>query len=129
MVWYLLNVLGCLRGVSFQGGLQAPFNHLAWVPDARLLVLANAKWEAIYVAHLDAGCASFDSITEFRAIMPVISIAALWEASTEVVHLFCIQTEVRVHGLSIRHCGGSTRQIDSAAACYLCLSILQSKPV
>ena len=78
--------------------MQAPFNHITMVPEARLLVLANVRWEAVYVAHLDESCTAFDGLTEFRLMMPVLSIASMWNVdhrgSGPAIYLFCIQTEV-----------------------------------
>ena len=76
--------------------MQAPFNHITIVPEARLLVMGNMRWGAIYVAHLDEDCAAFDAMTEYPVKLPVLSIASSWQASGKgpAIHLFCIQTEV-----------------------------------
>ena len=91
----LVKALPCLKFSAWHIWMQVPFNHIAMVQEAQLLVLANSRWEAIYVVHLDASCARFDALTEFRGTMPVFSIAALCEASRPVIDLYCIQTEVR----------------------------------
>lgn len=78
--------------------MQGPVNHLSAVAEQGLLVLGNARWEAMYMVHLDEGCTAFESVAEFRGLLPVVSLHARWDTSTSVFQLFCIQTEVRVWG-------------------------------
>ncbi|KAK9805896.1 hypothetical protein WJX73_002358 [Symbiochloris irregularis] len=74
-------------------GTLGPLNHLSAVADAGLLVLGNARWEAMYIVHLDEDRSAFDSVAEFRGLLPVISLHARWDPHTAVFQLFCIQTE------------------------------------
>ena len=70
-------------------------------PNARLILLANLRRQAVYAVHLSEGATGFDYVSEFSVTMPILSFTTLKESSDEVeagagsLQLYCMQTQAR----------------------------------
>lgn len=110
----------CLQTLEFQssdapdGNVEnAIFNQLVVAPRASLILLANAKRNAIYAVHVEFGqypaAARMDYLAEFSVTMPILSFTVTEEAVTETgegkVQIYCVQTQaIQQYGLDVSQC-------------------------
>ncbi|CAN7107147.1 unnamed protein product [Brassica rapa subsp. narinosa] len=77
---------------------MAFFNQVIALSEAGLLLLANAKRNAIYAVHLDYGSSPADTrmdyLSEFTVTMPILSFIGTNDPPEEaVVKVYCVQTQ------------------------------------
>lgn len=94
----------CIQTLEFQSNGKpeiAFFNNQVVVSSrANLILLANAKRNAIYAVHVDFASASggprFDYLTEFAVQMPILSMTVADDGVSEsgegILKIFCLQT-------------------------------------
>ncbi|GAV74787.1 LOW QUALITY PROTEIN: WD40 domain-containing protein, partial [Cephalotus follicularis] len=85
---------------------EAFFNQVVALPQAGLLLLANAKRNAIYVVHIEYGpnpaASCMDYIAEFTVTIPILSFTA---ASDSAVKVYCVQTHaIQQYALDFSQC-------------------------
>ncbi|XP_047341434.1 enhancer of mRNA-decapping protein 4-like [Impatiens glandulifera] len=91
---------------------DAFFNQVVALSQAGLLVLANAKKNAIYVLHLDYGdnpsSTRIDYISEFTVTMPILSFTGTSEVlphGEQIVQVYCVQTQaIQQYALDSSQC-------------------------
>lgn len=91
---------------------DAFFNQVAALSQAGLLLLANAKRNAIYAVHLEYGphpaATRFDYIAEFTVTMPILSFTGTSEAlphGEQIVQVYCVQTQaIQQYALDLSQC-------------------------
>lgn len=110
----------CLQTLEFQSS-DAPdgnfenaiFNQLVVAPRASLILLANAKRNAIYAVHVEFGqypaAVRMDYLAEFSVTMPILSFTVTEETVTETgegkVQIYCVQTQaIQQYGLDVSQC-------------------------
>ncbi|XP_019100108.1 PREDICTED: enhancer of mRNA-decapping protein 4-like [Camelina sativa] len=76
---------------------EAFFNQVIALSEAGLLLLANAKRNALYAVHLDYGSSPVDSrmdyLSEFTVTMPILSFIGTNDPPEEpIVKVYCVQT-------------------------------------
>ncbi|XP_024015753.1 enhancer of mRNA-decapping protein 4 isoform X2 [Eutrema salsugineum] len=76
---------------------EAFFNQVIALSEAGLLLLANAKRNAIYAVHLDYGSCPVDTrmdyLSEFTVTMPILSFIGTNDPPEEpIVKVYCVQT-------------------------------------
>ncbi|CAH8260313.1 unnamed protein product [Arabidopsis lyrata] len=76
---------------------EAFFNQVIALSEAGLLLLANAKRNALYAVHLDYGSspvgARMDYLSEFTVTMPILSFIGTNDPPEEpIVKVYCVQT-------------------------------------
>ncbi|XP_010465156.1 PREDICTED: enhancer of mRNA-decapping protein 4-like isoform X2 [Camelina sativa] len=76
---------------------EAFFNQVIALSEAGLLLLANAKRNALYAVHLDYGYSPVDSrmdyLSEFTVTMPILSFIGTNDPPEEpIVKVYCVQT-------------------------------------
>ncbi|KAG2305725.1 hypothetical protein Bca4012_085295 [Brassica carinata] len=74
------------------------FNQVIALSEAGLLLLANAKRNAIYAVHLDYGSSPadtrMDNLSEFTVTMPILSFVGTNDPPEEpIVKVYCVQTQ------------------------------------
>lgn len=95
----------CIQTLEFQSNGKpdiAFFNQVVVSSRANLVLLANAKRNAIYVAHVDfsspSGGPRIDYLTEFSVGMPILSLTVADDGVSEsgegILKIFCLQTHV-----------------------------------
>ncbi|CAA7016336.1 unnamed protein product [Microthlaspi erraticum] len=77
---------------------EAFFNQVIALSDAGLLLLANAKRNAIYAVHLEYGSSPVDTrmdyLSEFTVTMPILSFIGTNDPPEEpIVKVYCVQTQ------------------------------------
>ncbi|KFK38665.1 hypothetical protein AALP_AA3G144100 [Arabis alpina] len=77
---------------------EAFFNQVIALSEAGLLLLANAKRNAIYAVHLDYGSSPVDTrmdyLSEFTVTMPILSFIGTNDPPEEpIVKVYCVQTQ------------------------------------
>ncbi|KAJ0263950.1 Varicose-related protein [Hirschfeldia incana] len=77
---------------------EAFFNQVIALSEAGLLLLANAKRNAIYAVHLDYGSSPADTrmdyLSEFTVTMPILSFVGTNDPPEEpIVKVYCVQTQ------------------------------------
>ncbi|CAH8301668.1 unnamed protein product [Eruca vesicaria subsp. sativa] len=77
---------------------MAFFNQVIALSEAGLLLLANAKRNAIYAVHLDYGSSPADTrmdyLSEFTVTMPILSFIGTNDPPEEpIVKVYCVQTQ------------------------------------
>ncbi|CAH8384874.1 unnamed protein product [Eruca vesicaria subsp. sativa] len=77
---------------------MAFFNQVIALSEAGLLLLANAKRNAIYAVHLDYGSCPADTrmdyLSEFTVTMPILSFIGTNDPPEEpIVKVYCVQTQ------------------------------------
>ncbi|KAG2273145.1 hypothetical protein Bca4012_085950 [Brassica carinata] len=77
---------------------EAFFNQVVALSEAGLLLLANAKRNAIYAVHLDYGSSPADTrmdyLSEFTVTMPILSFVGANDPPEEpIVKVYCVQTQ------------------------------------
>ncbi|XP_072989933.1 enhancer of mRNA-decapping protein 4-like isoform X4 [Typha latifolia] len=88
------------------------FNQVVVLPRASLIILANAKKNAIYAVHVDFGpypaLTCMDYIADFIVAMPILSLTGTNECPPEgeqVVKLYCVQTmAIQQYMLDLSQC-------------------------
>ncbi|KAL2483790.1 Enhancer of mRNA-decapping protein 4 [Forsythia ovata] len=91
---------------------EAFFNQAVALPHAGLLLLANAKRNAIYAVHLEYGAnpaaTRMDYIAEFTVTMPILSFTGTSELlphGEQIVQVYCVQTQaIQQYALDLSQC-------------------------
>lgn len=91
---------------------EAFFNQVVALPQAGLLLLANAKKNAIYAVHLEYGlkpaATAMDYIAEFTVTMPILSFTGtsdLLPHGERIVQVYCVQTQaIQQYALDLAQC-------------------------
>jgi enhancer of mRNA-decapping protein 4 len=95
---------------------EAFFNQVAVLPQASLILLANAKKNAIYAVHVEYGSdpasTRLDYIADFTVAMPILSLTGTHESQPDgeqVVQVYCVQTmAIQQYGLELALCSPPT---------------------
>ncbi|XP_020110073.1 enhancer of mRNA-decapping protein 4-like [Ananas comosus] len=100
-----------LRSTSESQLEEAFFNQVVILPRTSLLILANAKKNAIYAIHIDySPCPAstrMDYIADFTVAMPILSLTANSDCldGEQVVQLYCVQTmAIQQYALDLALC-------------------------
>ncbi|XP_076935152.1 enhancer of mRNA-decapping protein 4-like [Bidens hawaiensis] len=109
--WHCLQTLE-LTSSSESRFEDAFFNQVVALPQAGLLLLANAKKNAIYVVHLEYGpnpeSTRMDYIAEFTVTMPILSFTGTSDVSShdeQIVQVYCVQTQaIQQYALDMSQC-------------------------
>ncbi|KAJ3694750.1 hypothetical protein LUZ60_000127 [Juncus effusus] len=88
---------------------EAFFNQVAVIPQASLIILANAKKNSIYAIHIDygsnPGSTRMDYIADFTVAMPILSLTGTVQNGEQVVQVFCVQTmAIQQYALELSLC-------------------------
>lgn len=88
---------------------EAFFNQVAALAQAGILLLANAKRNAIYAVHLEYGpfpaATHMDYISEFTVKMPILSFTGTNYPPDEHVKVYCVQTQaIQQYTLELCQC-------------------------
>ncbi|KAM0903077.1 hypothetical protein ACQ4PT_018881 [Festuca glaucescens] len=91
---------------------EAFFNQVAVLPQASLILLANAKKNAIYAVHVEYGpdpaSTRLDYIADFTVAMPILSLTGTSGSQPDgeqVVQVYCVQTmAIQQYGLEVSLC-------------------------
>ncbi|KAK3009635.1 hypothetical protein RJ639_015174 [Escallonia herrerae] len=91
---------------------EAFFNQVVALSQAGLLLLANAKKNAIYAVHLEYGpnpaSTRMDYISEFTVTMPILSFTGtsdLLPHGEQIVQVYCVQTQaIQQYALDLSQC-------------------------
>ncbi|XP_058218921.1 enhancer of mRNA-decapping protein 4-like isoform X2 [Rhododendron vialii] len=91
---------------------EAFFNQAVALSQAGLLVLANAKKNAIYAIHLEYGpnpaATRMDYIAEFTVAMPILSFTGTSDIlphGQHIVQVYCVQTQaIQQYALDLSQC-------------------------
>ncbi|KAG8661430.1 enhancer of mRNA-decapping protein 4 [Manihot esculenta] len=90
---------------------EAFFNQVVALSQVGLLLLANAKRNAIYVLHLDYGsnpaATHMDYISEFTVTMPILSLTGTSDVlhGQYVAQIYCVQTQaIQQYTLDLCQC-------------------------
>jgi len=87
---------------------DAFFNQVAVLPQASLILIANAKKNAIYAVHVEYGqdpaSTRLDYIADFTVTMPILSLTGTHDGE-QVVQVYCVQTmAIQQYGLGLSLC-------------------------
>ena len=87
------------------------FNQVIALSQAGLLLLANAKKNAIYAVHIDFGgepaATRMDYIAEFTVTMPILSSTgtSISPHGEQIVQVYCVQTQaIQQYALDLSKC-------------------------
>ncbi|XP_004296126.1 PREDICTED: enhancer of mRNA-decapping protein 4-like [Fragaria vesca subsp. vesca] len=90
---------------------DAFFNQVIALSQAGLLLLANAKKNAIYAVHIDFGgepaATRMDYIAEFTVTMPILSFTgtSISPHGEQIVQVYCVQTQaIQQYALDLSKC-------------------------
>ncbi|KAG0467995.1 hypothetical protein HPP92_017323 [Vanilla planifolia] len=91
---------------------EAFFNQVVVLPQASLVLLANAKKNAIYAVHIDYGpcpaATRMDYIVDFSVTMPILSLTGtsdIFPDGEHVVQIYCVQTQaIQQYALNLLQC-------------------------
>ncbi|KAI3844398.1 hypothetical protein MKW92_026609 [Papaver armeniacum] len=91
---------------------DAFFNQVAALPRAGLILLSNAKKNAIYAVHVEYGpypaATRMDYIAEFTFTMPILSLTVTTDTLPDADHavqVYCVQTEaIQQYALELSQC-------------------------
>ncbi|KAK9152345.1 hypothetical protein Syun_010654 [Stephania yunnanensis] len=90
---------------------EAFFNQVVALPQVGLILLANAKKNAIYAVHLDYGSCPvatiMDYIAEFTVTMPILSLIGTSDClpDGDIVQVYCVQTQaIQQYALDLSQC-------------------------
>ncbi|XP_068641530.1 enhancer of mRNA-decapping protein 4-like isoform X2 [Aristolochia californica] len=94
---------------------EAFVNQVVVLPHASLILLANAKKNAIYAIHLDYGlypsATCMDYLSEFTVTMPILSLTGTSDSTPggdQIVQVYCVQTQaIQQYALSLSQCMAS----------------------
>ncbi|XP_073011915.1 enhancer of mRNA-decapping protein 4-like isoform X1 [Typha latifolia] len=109
--WHCTQTLD-LRSSSEHRLDEAFFNQLVVLPRATLIILANAKKNAIYAVHIEYGlCPAstrMDFIADFTVAMPILSLTGTSNSlpdGEQVVQVYCVQTmAIQQYALDLSQC-------------------------
>ncbi|VFQ82481.1 unnamed protein product [Cuscuta campestris] len=109
--WQCTQTLELKSSTESQVG-EAFFNQVVALSQAGLLLLANAKKNAIYVVHLDYGpnpaATRMDYIAEFTVTMPILSFTGASDIlphGDQKVRVYCVQTQaIQQYTLELSQC-------------------------
>ncbi|KAF0935609.1 hypothetical protein E2562_035067 [Oryza meyeriana var. granulata] len=95
---------------------EAFFNQVTMLPQASIILLANAKKNAIYAVHVEYGTdpasTRLDYIADFTVAMPILSLTGTHESqpgNEQVVQVYCVQTmAIQQYGLDLSLCSPPT---------------------
>jgi enhancer of mRNA-decapping protein 4 len=95
---------------------EAFFNQVTVLPQASIILLANAKKNAIYAVHVEYGpdpaSTRLDYIADFTVAMPILSLTGTHESQPDgeqVVQVYCVQTmAIQQYGLELSLCSPPT---------------------
>lgn len=110
----------CIQTLEFQSSAagddadSAFFNQVAVAPQANLVVVANAKKNAIYVVHVQFGSrsdrAQMNYLAEFSVTIPILSLTVKEQRGSEggqgaAVQIYCVQTAaIQQYSLLVSQC-------------------------
>ncbi|XP_077237507.1 enhancer of mRNA-decapping protein 4-like [Tasmannia lanceolata] len=107
----------CTQTIELRSSVEprpedAFFNQVVAVPSAGLILLANAKKNAIYAVHVDYGpypaATRMDYIAEFTVTMPILSLTGTSDCSPDgghIVQVYCVQTQaIQQYALDLPRC-------------------------
>ncbi|XP_022723655.1 enhancer of mRNA-decapping protein 4-like isoform X4 [Durio zibethinus] len=128
--WQCIQTLE-LRSSAESKVEDAFFNQVVALPRAGLLLLANAKKNAIYAVHIDYGlnpaATHLDYIAEFTVTMPILSLTGTSDnlpGGEHTVQVYCVQTQaIQQYALDLSQCLPPTlenielEKTDSNVAC------------
>ncbi|PKA55835.1 Enhancer of mRNA-decapping protein 4 [Apostasia shenzhenica] len=87
------------------------FNQLLVLSQASLILLANAKKNAIYALHVDYGTnpasTRLDYIADFTVTMPILSFTGTSDVSDadQIIQIYCVQTQaIQQYALDLTQC-------------------------
>ncbi|XXG40971.1 hypothetical protein AAC387_Pa01g1549 [Persea americana] len=91
---------------------EAFFNQVVVLPRAGLILLANAKRNAIYAVHIKYGpypaTTRMDYIAKFTVTMPILSLTRTSDCSSDeerFVQVYCVQTQaIQQYALDLSQC-------------------------
>ncbi|KAH9555736.1 hypothetical protein CY35_08G131600 [Sphagnum magellanicum] len=107
-MWHCIQTLE-FQSSSAEGKLEnAFFNQLAVAPQASLILLANAKRNAIYAVHVEFGVgavpARMNYLAEFSVTFPILSLTVA-EEKEGTVQVYCVQTQaIQQYILDVSQC-------------------------
>ncbi|KAJ0986941.1 hypothetical protein J5N97_005297 [Dioscorea zingiberensis] len=109
--WHCIQTLE-LRSSSEPRAEEAFFNQVVVLPHSSLLLLANAKKNAIYAVHVDYGpypaATRMDYIADFTVAMPILSLTGTRDFFSDVeqiVQVYCVQTQaIQQYALDLSQC-------------------------
>ncbi|KAG6513328.1 enhancer of mRNA-decapping protein 4-like [Zingiber officinale] len=109
--WHCTQMLD-LRSSSEPRMEEAFFNQLVVLSQASLIIIANAKKNAIYAVHIDYGpCPAsthMDHIADFTVAMPILSLTVTHDILAEgdkIVQVYCVQTQaIQQYALDLIQC-------------------------
>jgi enhancer of mRNA-decapping protein 4 len=115
---------------------EAFFNQVAVLPQASLILLANAKKNAIYAVHVEYGpdpaSTRLDYIADFTVAMPILSLTGTYGSQPDgeqVVQVYCVQTmAIQQYGLELSLCLPPTAD-NTGLGRDLALSHLYDRPL
>ncbi|KAA8519249.1 hypothetical protein F0562_013505 [Nyssa sinensis] len=101
-----------LRSSTIPRVEDAFFNQVVALPQSGLLLLANAKKNAIYAVHIEYGpnpaVTCMDYIAEFTVTMPILSLTGTSDSLPDgehVVQVYCVQTQaIQQYALDLSQC-------------------------
>lgn len=107
----------CIQTLDLRSSLEprheiAFFNQVLVIPRASLILLANAKKNAIYGIHIEYGskpaATRMDYLAEFSVTMPILSLTATSENVVDgegPVQVYCLQTQaIQQYALDLSQC-------------------------
>ncbi|XP_071736558.1 enhancer of mRNA-decapping protein 4-like isoform X2 [Rutidosis leptorrhynchoides] len=109
--WQCLQTLE-LKSSSESRVEDSFFNQVVALSQAGVLLIANAKKNAIYVVHLEYGpnpeATRMDYIAEFTVTMPILSFTGtsdLLPNGDQIVQVYCVQTQaIQQYALDLSQC-------------------------
>ncbi|OIT27557.1 PREDICTED: enhancer of mRNA-decapping protein 4-like [Nicotiana attenuata] len=109
--WRCTHTLELKSSAEAQAG-EAFFNQVVALSQAGLLLLANAKKNAIYAVHLEYGpnpvATRMDYIAGFTVTMPILSFTGtsdLLPNGEQIVQVYCVQTQaIQQYALDLSQC-------------------------
>ncbi|XVE50975.1 hypothetical protein DITRI_Ditri02bG0000200 [Diplodiscus trichospermus] len=109
--WHCTQTLE-LRSSAESKVENAFFNQVVALPRAGLLLLANAKKNAIYAVHIDYGpnpaATCMDYIAEFTVTMPILSLTGTSDSlpgGEHAIQVYCVQTQaIQQYALDLSQC-------------------------
>lgn len=108
--------LNCIQTLELKSSAEprveeAFFNQVVALSQVGLLLLANAKRNAIYAVHLDYGpnpaATRMDYISEFTVTMPILSLTGTSDVlhGQSVAQIYCVQTQaIQQYTLELCQC-------------------------
>ncbi|XP_058114761.1 enhancer of mRNA-decapping protein 4-like isoform X2 [Magnolia sinica] len=109
--WQCIQTLD-LKSSAETRAEEAFFNQVVVLPHQGLVLLANAKKNAIYAVHVEYGpyptATRMDYIVEFTVTMPILSLTGRSDYSPDgehVVEVYCVQTQaMQQYTLNLSQC-------------------------